>query len=176
MSTGDTSGDRNGGRGRGARRWLGLALAASVALNAFFLAKTFGASLHGPGAKHDRRGGPMRSFLREAPELRETARAIRRERRPAHRRARQELMAARTAFQETLLREPFDLAAIEAAQARIGEARAAMGAVRHEALRALVSEMTPEQRAAFAQHLAERQARRAERRRQREEREAQEAR
>ncbi|MEL6979134.1 MAG: periplasmic heavy metal sensor [Pseudomonadota bacterium] len=150
-----------GSQRRGGRWLLGLLLVVSVALNAFLLAKMLGSQMH---ADRGRGAGLMRSFLQDAPELRETARALRQERRAAHRAARRALRDARQEFRAAMVREPFDTAALEAAQAKVHAARAEMGAVRLEARAALIAKMTPEQRAAFAQHMAEREARRAERR------------
>lgn len=160
------------------KRWLTVVLVASLAANVF-LAGFVGGRIfagphgpHGPPGRHGpppgARGGDPARVIGEAVALSPTARAAVREavaaRRGEFRKSRRAAFAARERLRATLVAEPFDRAATEAALADMR----AEALVREETMTELlldVFEALPaEERAALAEAAAEERDRRRRRR------------
>lgn len=145
------------------RSGWGVLLAVSLALNAFVAANVVGAGLRGHGplawalSERDhspgRRGGGrlFRQLIQEYPDLRPLARELRAARREAFRAFSAESAAASSAFVSALRADPFDAAALQAAEARRQALRTRRRDAMDEAVGAFVAAMTPTQRRRFAE-------------------------
>jgi Spy/CpxP family protein refolding chaperone len=139
---------------RRAPRWLWFALALSLALNAAGVGLWWGASLR---ERHAGAEGALtlRHAMRDAAEpVRQQARAVFAQHRPAFEALRREAVAARARVGEAASREPFDPAALDAALAELRAAQDALAALRHRALAEIVAAAPPETRAALAMRLS----------------------
>lgn len=106
-------------------RWIGILLAASVALNLFLIGLMGGAWLK--GGREDGREGRMGAMLMKVlPESRhDDIRALTEMRRAERRDSRSNRREIYREMREAMRAEPFDRASFEAAQARIIEQRVA---------------------------------------------------
>lgn len=142
-----------------------LALIASLAVNAFFIAEGVGRSLGRDGPP----GRGAAALLRDAPDdVRERVRAIRTANADRVADARRAAYAAGLAVADALEAEPFDQAALAAAFAAARSAGSELRSIGDEATLALASSAPAE----FRQRMAERVRARAERRLRRAERRA----
>jgi Spy/CpxP family protein refolding chaperone len=139
---------------RRAPRWLWLAFALSLALNAAGVGLWWGAALR------DRHAGPeggltLRHAMRDgAGVVRSQARAVFARHRPAFEALRREAAEARARVAEAAGREPFDAAALDAALAELRAAQDSLSVLRHRALGEIVAAAPPGTRAELALRLA----------------------
>lgn len=139
---------------RRAPRWLWLALALSLALNAAGAGLWWGMTLR---ERHAQAEGALtlRHAMRDAAEpVRQKARAVFAQHRPAFEALRREAVAARARVGEAAGGEPFDPAALDASLAELRAAQDALAALRHRALAEIVAAAPSETRAALAMRLS----------------------
>lgn len=142
-------------------RWVVLILVASLVLNVFFLS-TFVPKLWSGGHKCGR-GDGVRVFMKHNPDVKELGRRLRSGKRAEIREQRKALRAAYQDYIAAVRAEPFDAERFTAAQSAFVESRRALRSLKNEWKQKLISEMTPEQRKRFAEHLDEQAACRAKR-------------
>lgn len=141
-----------------ASRPRNLWLIASVALNLFLLGGIAGALLLGPprhgfpghAGPHEGPGGPGHSL---SPAGRQALRALHEGDREALRPQVEALRAARQAIAQAFAAEPYDQAALDAAQAQMLAAEQALGAAMGTRIGRLAATLSAEDRQAFAQSM-----------------------
>lgn len=145
------------------RKWIRWALIASVTLNLLVLGAVVGAIVSGgPRGERVARGGPpeMAALFRalNGPERRAILRGLRQD--GVLREGRAHMRARQVAILETLQADPFDRTAFEAALAGQQSARAELATRGIARVADVIEAMAAEERAALAQRMAERGARR----------------
>lgn len=149
-------------RPRGRWRPSTIILIVSLTLNVFFAAAAIGWAVGGPHRGHGGGpGGPLRAYLRDAPEeIRERAREIWTAARPEIRALRQATRDARAARRQAIAAEPFDPAAVAEANTRVRDARRALAERVDADVMTLLEIMPPAERRRLAEALERRGRRR----------------
>lgn len=157
-------------------RWMLVILGASLLLNVFFVAAKVGHEFRRGGHHDGPRGGKcrpgdgVRGFVRANPDVRELADTLRRQGREALTERLRAGEALREAYQQAVQAEPFDPESLAAAQSAMAAERTRMRDLRDASVREFVGKLDPDQRARYAEHLAEQAQCLQERRRRFEER------
>jgi Spy/CpxP family protein refolding chaperone len=141
------------------RRFLGIALGASLAVNlflaGFIVASVINRGWHHHGPPHGRLA--LRAAFHDLdPATRTTVEAIWRGRLPEIRSKLEAIRTARREFRAALHRDDIDPAAVQAAFQRVHDARGAAQQVIHQTIRAIGEKLTPAQRRKFYRTVFER--------------------